>query len=109
MKKPVVSAERNQLVNRLLFLVDPAPDAVEIAANLILMLLTNPPPPYPVITTRTNEETSQIEIIAEYPRITPSAPLLHPQNGAQTPKATVCTSRIKKRRCTVSARPRTRH
>lgn len=93
-------------MNRLQFLVDPAPDAVQIAADLILMLMTERSlaTPFPVIETRTLE-TGQIEIIAQYPENTPSAPILHPPNGAQKPKTTVYTSRIKKRRCTVSARP----
>lgn len=93
-------------MNRLLFLVDPAPDAVEIAAHLILMLMLERSlaTPFPTVKTRTLE-TGQIEIIAEYPQNTPSAPLLHPLNGAQKPKMTVCTSRIKRRRCTASARP----
>lgn len=92
-------------MNRLQFLIDPAPDAIDVAADLILTLLTNPPLPYPVITTHTNQQTGQIEIIAEYGKNRPSAPLLHPLHGAQKPKTTVCTSHQKKRRCTDSARP----
>lgn len=91
------------------FLIDPAPDAVEVAADLILMLLTDPPPPYPVIHTSTRPDTGQIEIIAEYPQNKPSAPLLHPLKTVKKAQTTVCTPRLKNRRCTISARPERRH
>lgn len=95
-------------MNRLQFLIDPAPDAVQTAADLILMLLTDPPPPFPAIRTRTRPDTGQIEIIAEYGKNRASAPLLHPLKTVKKAKLGVCTPRRKNRRCTISARSRHR-
>lgn len=68
-------------MDRLLFLIDPAPDAVQVAADLFLMLMTKRDITTPLpnaVHTRTHPETQQIEIIAEYGENRPSAPLLHP-------------------------------
>lgn len=89
------------------FLIDPAPDAVEVAADLILMLLTDPllPRYAPVIRTSTRPDTGQIEIITEYSKNPASAPLLHPLKTVKKAQTTVCTPRRKNHRCTASARP----
>ncbi len=95
-------------MNRLQILVAPAPDAVETAADLILMLLAGArrepdAPPPGAVHVRTNPKTQQIEIIAEYPKIKASAPLLHPLKTVKKANRGTFTSYRKHRRCTASA------
>ena len=92
------------LTNRIALRIDPAPDAVQTTADLVVMLLTTRCPAS--LSVRANPETQQIEIIAEYGASRASAPLLHPPNGPKKPKTTVRTLHLKKRRCTAAARLR---
>lgn len=92
-------------MDRLQFLIDPAPDAVQTASDLILMLMTTQSIIPTGVHVHTRQNTGQIEIIAEYNQNKPSAPLLHPLKTVKKSNTSKFTSYRRHRSCTASARP----